>query len=81
VADPQRSAPSVIAIVIAIVGFFTGPVLGFFLALGAIVLGVIGFLIAASPRRRGGAISLASIGLGAIGIVYNVVRGALALIF
>jgi hypothetical protein len=80
-ADQQRAVPAVIAIVIAIVAFFTGPVLGFFLSLGAILLGVIGLLVSASPRRRGGPMSLAAVGLGVIGIVYNVVRGALGLIF
>jgi hypothetical protein len=77
----QRTVPAVLAIVLAIASFFTGAVLGFFLALGAILLGVIGFALSASPKRRGGPMSLAAVALGVVGIVFNIVAGALRLIF
>ncbi len=77
----QRTVPATLALVLAVISFFVGPVLGFFLALGAIVLGVVGFLISASPRRGGGAMSLASIALGVVAVVFKIVQGALHLLF
>ena len=77
----QRTVPAVLALVMAIVSFFSNAVLGFFLALGAVVVGVVGFLLSASPKRRGGPMSLAAVALGVIGIVYSIVKGALGLIF
>jgi hypothetical protein len=46
-----------------------------------VVLGVLGFVLSASPRRRGGPMSLAAVLLGLVGIVFKVVHGALDLIF
>jgi hypothetical protein len=77
----QRTVPAVLALALAIVSFFTHAVLGFFLALGAIVLGLVGFLLSASPKRRGGPMSLGAIALGVVGIVFAIVKGALGLIF
>jgi uncharacterized membrane protein YecN with MAPEG domain len=77
----QRTVPAVLAIALAIASFFTGHVLGFFLALGAILMGAIGFLLSASPKRRGGPMSLAALALGVVAIVFHIVAGALGLIF
>ena len=44
-------------------------VLGMILAIVAVVAGGLGMMIAASPRRRGGVLSLVSIGLGLIALV------------
>lgn len=47
----------------------TGAGFGFVLAIAAIVLGVIGILIAFAPSKRGGLISVFSVLAGVIGIV------------
>jgi hypothetical protein len=77
----QRTLPAALGLVLGIVAFFSSPVLGFFLALSAVVLGLVGFLLSASPRRGGGPTSLAAIGLGIVGLVFKIVHGALSLIF
>lgn len=43
--------------------------------------GVIGFLMAASPRVRGGILSLASIALGAIALIIAILAAAGAIVF
>src|SRR4051794_9129899 len=55
---PHYSIPSILAIVAAAGSFMTGAALGFILAIAAIVLGVIGLLLALMPSTRGGIISL-----------------------
>jgi hypothetical protein len=71
---PEYSAPSVLAIVSAIASFNFGAALGFLLAVAAIVLGVIGVLLAASPSIRGGLVSIVSVIGGVIGIVAAVLK-------
>jgi hypothetical protein len=66
-----------LSIIAAIASFFVRPVPGFFLALLAIFLGIIGFVMAASPRVRGGIISIFSIIIGVIGVLAAVLRGIL----
>ena len=79
---PQRLAgAAVLSFVCAIVAFFVSPLLGFFLGLGAVLLGVIGVLAAISPRTRGGLMSLAGILLGIVAMVVKILEGALRLLF
>jgi hypothetical protein len=66
---PKIAAAAVIAIVAAIASFMSGAFWGIILAVIAVVAGTLGMLIAVSPRRRGGILSLASIGLGVIALV------------
>jgi hypothetical protein len=60
-----------ISIIAAIVSFFVvfsgHPFWGLLMAIGAVLLGVIGMIMAASARVRGGMISIAGIILGIIG--------------
>jgi hypothetical protein len=77
----QKGLAAVAGLVIAVVAFFLGPVAGFFLALLAVLLGIVGFLRAASPRVSGGILALAAIALGVIAAIVKVVHGAFALIF
>lgn len=67
--SPSFSIPSILAVVAAIGSFMTGAGFGFVLAIAAIVLGVIGILIAFAPSKRGGLISVFSVLAGVIGIV------------
>jgi hypothetical protein len=71
---PEYSLPSILAIVAAIASFFFGAGLGLLLAVAAIVLGVIGMLLAASPSIRGGIISIISVGAGLLGIIAAVLK-------
>lgn len=71
---PEFSIPSLLAIVSAIGSFFSGAFLGVLLAIAAIVLGIIGVLLAISPRVRGGMVSILSILAGAIGIIAAVFK-------
>ena len=66
---PAFSLPSILAIACAIGSFATGAFLGMILAIAAIVLGLIGVVLALSPSIRGGMMSLISILAGALGIV------------
>ena len=66
---PEFSLPAIVAVVAAIASFFFGAALGFILAVVAIVAGLIGVLLALSPRVRGGMVSILSILAGAIGII------------
>jgi hypothetical protein len=71
---PAFSIPSILAVICAIGSFATGAFLGFLLAIGAIVFGVLGVLLALAPAVRGGLISAVSIVLGLIGIVAAVFK-------
>ena len=68
------SIPSLLAVAAALGSFATGAFLGTLLAIAAIVLGVLGALLALSPRVRGGMISVLSILLGLIGIIAAVFK-------
>ena len=75
-----KSIASIIAIIAAIASFFVNSgLLGLGLAVVAIVLGLVGFIKAASPRVSGGIISLIAIGLGLIAALFAVLRGLLHL--
>jgi hypothetical protein len=63
------SVPSLLAIACALISFAAGAGWGFVLAIAAIVLGVIGVLLAVAPGVRGGVISLFSVVAGALGII------------
>jgi hypothetical protein len=68
-ARPEFSIPAIVAVLCAVGSFFTGPFLGMLLAILAIVAGLIGVVLALSPRVRGGMMSILSIAAGLIGIV------------
>ena len=72
--NPAFSIPSMLAIAAAIGSFMTGAFLGTLLAIAAIVLGLIGALLAMSPRVRGGMMSIVAIGAGLVGIVAAVFK-------
>jgi hypothetical protein len=71
---PEFSIPSIIAIAAAIGSFFFGAGLGMLLAIIAIAAGVIGLLLALSPRVRGGMMSIVSILFGLVGIIAAVIK-------
>jgi hypothetical protein len=68
-----KSAASILAIVAAVASFFAGG-WGIILAVLAVVLGVVGFIKAASPRVSGGVLSLCAIGIGLIALVFAIIR-------
>jgi hypothetical protein len=68
------SIPSILAIICAVVSFTSHAGWGFFLAIAAIILGVIGFLIALMPGVRGGIVSMISIVAGLIGIIAAILK-------
>ena len=72
--DPKFSVPAIIGIIAAVGSFFTGAFLGMILAIVAIIAGLIGVVLALSPRVRGGMISLVSIVAGLIGIIAAVFK-------
>jgi hypothetical protein len=71
---PAFSAPSIIAVIAAVVSFMAGPFWGMVLAVIAIVAGLIGVILALSPRVRGGIASVIAVVAGLIGIVAAVVK-------
>ena len=77
---PHKSIASILAIICAIASFFVhSGILGLVLAIIAIVLGVIGFLLSLVPGTRGGIISLFAMLLGLIGAGAGIVRAFLHL--
>ena len=73
---------AMIAAVLSFILTFAGHVVwGFISALISIPLGIIGVLVAASPRVGGGLMSIAAIILGVIAIGVAVVGGVGAMIF
>lgn len=73
----QRQSAAAITSIIAAVGSYIAtcsghPIWGLIAALVSIPAGLIGFVLAASPRIRGGMISLAAIALGVIGLVISI---------
>jgi hypothetical protein len=71
------SIPSIIALVAAVLSFMTGALLGFILALVAIVFGLIGVMLSLSPRTRGGVMSVFSLIAGGIGLVAAVIKAVM----
>jgi hypothetical protein len=70
----QKTGTAAIISIIAAIGSyymsFTGsPIVGFLLALLAVPLGILGLVMAASPRVRGGLVSIAAIVLGGFGLI------------
>ncbi len=74
------SIPSILSVVLAGGSFFVGAFAGFLLAIFAILFGVLGAILAFSPKRRGGCLSTASIILGVTGILAAVVKAFLWLL-
>lgn len=72
--SPAFSIPSLLAVAAALGSFMTGAFLGTLLAIAAIVLGLLGALLAMSPRVRGGMMSLVAIGAGLLGIIAAVFK-------
>ncbi len=73
--DPRFSIPSVLAIVCAIASFNAGAAAGFMLAIVAMVLGILGLLIAFRPQKRGGIVSIVAVLAGAAGILAAIFKG------
>lgn len=71
---PSFTIPSILSIVAAIFSFRFGFTLGLVLAILAIALGVVGMLLAISPQRRGGIVSIVSIVMGLIGVIAAIVK-------
>lgn len=72
---PHKSLISLLAVICAIVSFFVhSGILGLVLAIAAIVLGLIGFLLALTPGLKGGGLSLLAVVLGAIGAICGIIR-------
>ena len=77
---PHKSLVSLLAIAAAIASFFVhSGILGLVLAIIAIVLGVIGFLISFAPRVSGGFLSMLAMLLGVIGAICGIIRAGLHL--
>jgi hypothetical protein len=72
--EAEFSIPSIIAVVAAILSFFVPAFWGFVLALVAILFGLIGVVLAFSPRVRGGLASIISMMAGFLGILVALVK-------
>ena len=71
---PAFSIPSILAVICAVISFRHGAFGGATFAILAIVLGVIGFLLALLPGKRGGIVSVISIVAGLNGIIAAVFK-------
>lgn len=77
--QPKFSIASILAVVAAIASFFQGATFGLLLAIAAIVLGIVGLVLSLSVRKRGGIVSIASVGAGLIGIIAAIIKASLYL--
>ena len=73
------SIVSILAVIAAIASFFQGATFGLLLAAAAIILGIIGLVISLSVRKRGGLVSIISVGAGVIGIIAAIIKASLYL--
>lgn len=73
-ASPAFSFASILAIIAAIGSFTVGAGWGLLLAVVAIVLGVIGVVVALLPGVRGGVLSTISVLIGVVGILGAILR-------
>lgn len=71
------SVASLIAIAAAIGSFMVGAIGGLFLAVIAIIAGLLGVIIALSPAKRGGIASTMAVIAGGIGIIAAVIKAIL----
>lgn len=69
--------PSIVAVVAAILSFTVGAFFGMILAGVAVVMGVIGIVMAISPAKRGGIFSMMGVVGGLIGVVAAVIKAIL----
>jgi hypothetical protein len=69
------SIPSIIAIIAAIASFPVGALMGFLLAIVAVIFGALGFILSLSPKVRGGVVSTLAIFAGVLGLIAAVVKG------
>ncbi len=79
-AGQTYSIASIIAIVGAIATFFVGAGAQFLIAIVAIIFGVIGMILALSPKKRGGIASTVAVVIALIAIVVAVLRGIVHLL-
>ena len=68
------SIPSIIAVITALLSLVVSAGWGFFLALAAVAFGLLGLVLALSPRVRGGVVSIFAIVAGALGIILALLR-------
>jgi hypothetical protein len=73
-ANPAFSAPAIVAVICAVASFFFGATLGLILAIVAILAGLIGIVMALSPRVRGGIASTVAVVAGVVGILAAIVK-------
>ena len=71
---PTFSFVSIVALVCAVLSFFTTGGIGLLLAIAAIFAGVIGVLLAFLPGTRGGFVSVLSIFAGIAGIIAAIIK-------
>jgi hypothetical protein len=74
------SLPAIISLVAALFSFATGAFWGFILAVIAIIFGIIGVVMALSPKVRGGFISTVSLLAGSVGMVFAVIKAIMWLL-
>ena len=82
----QHTGCAAIVSVLAAVGCYFSicggrPVLAMLLAIISLPLGLVGLLMAAKPRVRGGFLSIVAIGLGLLGLVLSIIAAAGKLVF
>lgn len=68
------SIASILAIIAAICSFQVGAIGGLLLAALAFILGVLGLVLALSPSKRGGGLSILAVILSFIGVIAAVVK-------
>ena len=68
------SIPSILAAVCLIATLFTNEALDLILSIAAIVLGLIGAVLALSPSVRGGIVSIVSILIGVVAVIVSILQ-------
>jgi len=68
------SIPAILAVVCGVLAFTSSAGWAIFAAIGAILFGVVGVLMALMPQVRGGIASVVSICMGVLGFVLAILR-------
>ena len=68
------SIPSILAVACALLSFVVSAGWAFILALAAVAFGLLGVILALSPRVRGGMVSIIAMVTGGIGVILALLR-------
>lgn len=65
---------SILALIAAILSFYFGAILGLVMAALALLFGLLGIVLALSPKTRGGGLSILAVILSFVGVIAAIIK-------